>query len=75
MANELLPKTFDNCLIFKNKNKPHPSPPPMPHLSSLLKNSFNNKFNIFPSQAFGFISMFVFIGDGVVHFLKMQGKM
>jgi len=25
--------------------------------------------------AFGFISMFVFIGDAVVHFMKMQGKM
>lgn len=25
--------------------------------------------------AFGFISMFVFIGDAVVHFLKMRGKM
>ncbi|XP_068699475.1 plasmolipin-like [Montipora capricornis] len=27
------------------------------------------------AAAFGFISMFVFIGDAVLHFLKMRGKM
>lgn len=27
------------------------------------------------AAAFGFISMFVFIGDAVVHFMKMQGRM
>ena len=31
--------------------------------------------NVFSSKAFGYISMFVFIGDAVVHVLKMRGMM
>jgi len=31
--------------------------------------------NVFSPKAFGYISMFVFIGDAVVHVLKIQGKM
>ena len=32
-------------------------------------------FKIFPLKAFGFIAMFVFIGDAVVEFLRITGKM
>ncbi|KAL9976246.1 hypothetical protein ACROYT_G013518 [Oculina patagonica] len=42
------------------------------HISSWL-GSFLDKLRA--AAAFGFISMFVFIGDGVVHFLKITGKM
>ena len=31
--------------------------------------------NVFCPKAFGYISMFVFIGDAVVHVLKIKGKM
>ena len=30
--------------------------------------------NMFSPKVFGYISMFVFIGDAVVHVLKMTGK-
>lgn len=42
-------------------------------VSRLLLSSFVDKTRA--AVAFGFISMFVFIGDAVVHFLKMRGKM
>jgi len=31
--------------------------------------------NVFSPKAFGYISMFVLIGDAVVHVLKIKGKM
>jgi len=38
-----------------------------------VRHSFIDKLRA--GVAFGFITMFVFIGDAVVHFMKMQGKM
>ena len=34
----------------------------------------NSDFTLFMLKAFGFIAMFVFIGDAVVEFLKVTGK-
>ena len=34
----------------------------------------NSDFTLFLLKAFGFIAMFVFIGDAVVKFLKVTGK-
>jgi len=39
------------------------------------KSYFPHIYKLRAGAAFGFISMFVFIGDAVVHFMKMQGKM
>ena len=35
---------------------------------------FDSDFTLFPLKAFGFIAMFVFIGDAVVNILKITGK-